>query len=94
MQVVNNVISRDGHYFHEGKPSEYDQVRELYKRVLSAEERNNLHHNTARLLAVSMSTLKYDTILTYEFVARRQHSPEELPHSTMRYIGLLRQSHL
>ncbi|TBU52607.1 catalase [Dichomitus squalens] len=50
MQVANHVVSRIGHYLHEGKPSEYDQVRELYNRVLSVEERENLHRNTARLL--------------------------------------------
>lgn len=57
MQVANNVLSRQGHYFHEGKPSEYEQVRELYTRVLSAKERQNLHQNTARLLKVSQPAL-------------------------------------
>jgi catalase len=52
MQVANNVMSRQGHYFHEGKPSEYDQARELYTRVLTHEERKHLHQNTARLLKV------------------------------------------
>lgn len=53
MQFASNVLSRKGHYRHEGHPSEYDQVRELYQRVLSVEERNNLHSNTGRLLKVA-----------------------------------------
>ena len=56
MQLANHVLSRIGHYFHEGKPSEHDQVRELYRRVLSEKERENLHHNTARLLKVSTTS--------------------------------------
>jgi len=53
MQFASNVLSRKGHYRHEGKASDYDQVRELYLRVLSAEERSNLHSNTSRLLRVA-----------------------------------------
>jgi catalase len=52
MQVASNVLSRVGHYRHEGDPSDYDQVRELYLRVLSPEKRANLHSNTAKLLEV------------------------------------------
>lgn len=52
MQVGSNVMSRKSHYRHEGHPSEYDQVRELYQRVLSTDERANLHSNTSRLLKV------------------------------------------
>ncbi|GAA6037196.1 hypothetical protein JCM8097_008782 [Rhodosporidiobolus ruineniae] len=50
MQLGSNVLSRKSHSRHEGHPSEYDQVRELYQRVMSVEERNNTHSNTARLL--------------------------------------------
>lgn len=52
MQVANNVMSRESVWLHEGKASEYDQVRELYQRVMSKTERDNLHSNTARLLKV------------------------------------------
>jgi catalase len=55
MQVGDNIMSRRGHYRHEGQASEYDQVRELYTRVLSEDERNDLHHNTAKLLQVGSS---------------------------------------
>ena len=50
-KVSDNIVSRKSHYYHEGKVSEYDQPRELYRRVMSEEKRNNLHHNTARLLS-------------------------------------------
>jgi len=49
-QVASNVVSRDSHWSHEGEPSEYDQVRELYTRVMNDEQRANLHKNTAKLL--------------------------------------------
>jgi catalase len=35
-QVGDNVVSRRGHYRQEGKTSEYDQVRELYRRCARA----------------------------------------------------------
>ncbi|KAI0071334.1 catalase [Panus rudis PR-1116 ss-1] len=44
MQVGDNIL---------GSPSEYDQVRELYKRVLSNGERERLHRNTAKLLKLA-----------------------------------------
>ncbi|KAG8789408.1 hypothetical protein FRC12_013556 [Ceratobasidium sp. 428] len=50
MQVANNVLSRKGHYLHEGSPTEYNQVRELYRRVLTPQKREELHKNTAVLL--------------------------------------------
>lgn len=49
-QAANNVVSRMSYYKHEGERSEYDQVRELYLRVMSAQQRDNLHKNTAKLL--------------------------------------------
>jgi catalase len=52
-QAASNVVSRDSHWSHEGEPSEYDQVRELYTRVMNEEQRANLHKNTAKLLQVS-----------------------------------------
>jgi catalase len=36
----------------EADPSEYEQVRELYRRVMTSEQRKNLHKNTAILLKV------------------------------------------
>lgn len=50
-KVSDNVVSRKSHYYHEGKVSEYDQPRELYKRVMTEEERKNTHHNTAKMLS-------------------------------------------
>jgi catalase len=55
MQVASNVLSRVTYYRHEGQPSEYDQVRELYRRVFNPEQRANLHKNTAILLQVRQS---------------------------------------
>jgi len=49
-QAANNVVSRQSYYRHEGQPSEYDQVRELYVRVMTDAQRTNLHKNTAKLL--------------------------------------------
>lgn len=49
-QVANNVVSRQSQYLHEGDPSEYTQVRDLYKRVMTSTQRDNLHKNTAKLL--------------------------------------------
>ncbi|KPV75803.1 uncharacterized protein RHOBADRAFT_52828 [Rhodotorula graminis WP1] len=63
MQVGSNVLSRKSHHRHEGKPSEYDQVRELYQRVLSTEERQNLHSNTARLLKFADDIVKKNYLI-------------------------------
>jgi len=43
-------VSRKSHHHHEGKLSDYEQARELYMRVMTAEQRHNLHRNTADLL--------------------------------------------
>ncbi|KAK6338465.1 hypothetical protein TWF730_002528 [Orbilia blumenaviensis] len=45
--VADNILSRQSHHFHEGSPSEYDQARELYLRVMSSDQRERLHSNTA-----------------------------------------------
>lgn len=50
-KVSDNIVSRKSHYYHEGKLSEYDQPRELYKRVMSEQARQNLHHNTAKMMS-------------------------------------------
>ncbi|EMC92419.1 hypothetical protein BAUCODRAFT_288212 [Baudoinia panamericana UAMH 10762] len=50
-KVSDNIVSRKSHYYHEGKLSEYDQPRELYKRVMTDQQRKNLHHNTAKMLS-------------------------------------------
>jgi catalase len=49
--VSDNIVSRKSHYYHEGKLSDYDQARELYKRVMSQSQRDSLHSNTATMLA-------------------------------------------
>ncbi|KAF3912629.1 Catalase [Dactylellina cionopaga] len=48
--VSDNILSRQSHHFHEGNPSEYDQPRELYQRVMSSDARARLHANTADYL--------------------------------------------
>lgn len=50
-KVSDNIVSRKSHYYHEGKLSEYDQPRELYKRVMDDKARKNLHSNTAKMLS-------------------------------------------
>lgn len=49
-QVADNIVSRKSHYHHEGKLSDYDQARELYTRVMTPEQRDALHFNTANML--------------------------------------------
>lgn len=58
-QVASNVVSRQSHWSHEGKASEYDQVRELYLRVMTPEQRDHLHKNTAKLLVVSQIYISF-----------------------------------
>ena len=49
-QVSDNIVSRKSHYGHEGKLSEYDQARELYRRVMDDDARLHTHKNTANML--------------------------------------------
>lgn len=49
--VSDNMVSRKSHYFHEGKLSDYEQARELYQRVMTQQQRDHLHQNTATMLA-------------------------------------------
>ena len=48
--IGDNVVSRKSHFWHEGKLSDYDQARDLYKKVMTPEQREHLHSNTANLL--------------------------------------------
>jgi len=57
-QAASNVVSRRSHWSHEGEVSEYDQVRELYTRVMTPEQRDHLHNNTAKLLAFADSIVQ------------------------------------
>lgn len=50
-KVSDNIVSHKSHYYHEGKLSEHDQPRELYKRVMNDQARANLHSNTAKMLS-------------------------------------------
>lgn len=50
-KVSDNIVSRKSHYWHEGKLSEYDQPRELYKRVMDDKARQHLHENTAVMMS-------------------------------------------
>jgi len=49
-QVADPNVSRKSHFAHEGKKSDYDQARELYKRVMSDTAREHTHSNTAKML--------------------------------------------
>lgn len=53
-RAASDVVSRHSHWTHEGEPSEYDQVRELYTRVMTDTQRAHLHFNTAKLLSVCL----------------------------------------
>jgi catalase len=48
--VSDNVVSRKSHYYHEGKKSEYDQARELWRRVMTDQQRKNTIKNTGNML--------------------------------------------
>ena len=61
-KVSDNIVSRKSHYMHEGKKSEYTQATELYRRVMTDQQRANTHKNTSKLLSLVKSTeiqLKY-----------------------------------
>jgi len=49
--VSDNIVGRKSHFWHEGSKTEYEQPRELYRRVMSEQERENLHKNTAKMMA-------------------------------------------
>lgn len=49
-QVADSNVSRKSHFYHEGKASDYDQPRVLYQKVMTQQDREHLHANTARLL--------------------------------------------
>jgi len=49
-QVADNVVSRQSYSWSEGTMKEYEQARELYKRVMSSVDRQHLHQNTAAVL--------------------------------------------
>ena len=49
--VSDPIVSRKSHFYHEGKTSEYDQARTLYERVMTSQQRDHLHSNTAVMLA-------------------------------------------
>jgi catalase len=58
-KVADNIVSRKSHFHHEGKLSEYDQPRELYERVMTQEQRDHLHKNTAVMMEmVSVKEIK------------------------------------
>jgi len=48
--VSDNVMSRKSHYYHEGKLSDYDQPRNLYENVMTPQQRDHLHSNTAAMM--------------------------------------------
>lgn len=48
--VADATVSRKSHFAHEGKPSEYDQARDLYTRVMTDVQRQHTHQNTANML--------------------------------------------
>lgn len=93
-QAANNVVSRDSHWTHEGEPSEYDQVRELYTRVMTEEQREHLHKNTAKLLVVSAHFTGMLRSLTLALKVRRTNRSKRLPNPTIRHLPSIRSSNL
>lgn len=71
-QTADNTVGRKFHFYHEGKPSEYDQPRELYKRVTTAEARGRLHSNTA--VALKLDVAAYFFCITKYLVLKEDVS--------------------
>ncbi|CED83116.1 catalase [Phaffia rhodozyma] len=69
MQVGSNVVSRKSYYRQQGHPSEYNQVRVLYRRVMNDQQRANLHSNTARLLKNADSIVQRNYLIQLYAVA-------------------------
>jgi len=67
-KVSDNIVSRKSHYWHEGKLSEYDQPRELYKRVMDEKARQHLHENTA-----AMMSQVSEQIIQIKYLAQQYH---------------------
>ncbi|PMD18548.1 heme-dependent catalase [Hyaloscypha hepaticicola] len=78
--VSDNIVSRKSHYHHEGKLSDYDQARELYTRVMTDSQCENLHRNTANLLRfVTAKVIKvgYLAQAIYDLLPETAKSGEE-----------------
>ena len=48
--VSDNIVSRKSHFYHEGIESDYAQARDLYTCVMTSQQIENLHSNTANML--------------------------------------------
>ncbi|KAI1469099.1 heme-dependent catalase [Daldinia caldariorum] len=57
-QVSDNICSRKSHYWHEGKKNDYAQATELWRRVMTEEERKHTCYNTAQ----NLKQVKYPLI--------------------------------
>ncbi len=91
-QVGSNIVSRQSPWVHEGQPDEYDQVRELYQRVMTQQQKENLHKNTAKLLRVSSASTPARGVFTdpsCEIVCGRYRSAR-LSHTALCYRPQLR----
>ncbi|KAG2008033.1 heat-induced catalase [Coprinopsis cinerea AmutBmut pab1-1] len=71
-QVADNVVSRQSHFWHEGKLSDYDQARELYTRVMDEEARQHLHYNTA----VALKLVNYKVVKVNYLAQQYRISPD------------------
>lgn len=49
-QLADSTVGRKSHFWHEGSPSEYEQSRALYEKVMNGKARDHLHLNTASAL--------------------------------------------
>jgi catalase len=69
-QISDNIVSRESHYWHEGRKSDYEQATQLWSKVMSKEEKRNTIKNTVRPLAlvnypeilVCLTTSKLNTL--------------------------------
>ncbi|KAE8385755.1 hypothetical protein BDV23DRAFT_164481 [Aspergillus alliaceus] len=48
--VSDYIVSRESHFYYEGKEADHDQPRALYGKVMNEKARQQLHDNTVRLL--------------------------------------------
>jgi catalase len=46
-ELADKTVSRKSYFYHEGSSSEYEQPRNLYKKVIDSTAQDQLHLNTA-----------------------------------------------
>lgn len=72
--VSDNIVPRKSHFYHEAKLSEYDQPRKLYESVMTPEQRDHLHSNTAVMLDKVTHTVIQVRYLAQQYKISKSHA--------------------